>query len=46
MKKLMLFGSLSMILFAGVLNAQDLKQKDVPTVVKTALAKNIQMLQR
>lgn len=39
MKKSMLATSLSILFSAGVLHAQDLKQKDVPVAVKTAFAK-------
>lgn len=39
MRKLMVTASLTALLFAGALNAQDLKQKDVPAAVKAALSK-------
>ncbi|MDB5211818.1 MAG: hypothetical protein JWQ30_2645 [Sediminibacterium sp.] len=39
MKKTILAVLLGSVLFAGITIAQDLKEKDVPAVVKTALAK-------
>lgn len=39
MKKIVFFSVLLIISFTGILIAQDLKEKDVPAVVKTAQAK-------
>lgn len=39
MKKVMLLAAILIIAFTGILIAQDLKEKDVPAVVKAALSK-------